>query len=83
MHLCTLMNTVAAEDNNIMEHLTKLKHSWDQLSLFRDDNYQVSKFLFKHIIASSLPESWDQFTDQYVAGQLDLIDTDPRKHIDT
>ena len=82
-HLRTLMNTIAAEDDNITEHLTKLKHSWDQLSLFGNDNYCVSEFLFKHIIASSLPESWDQFTDQYVAGQLDLVDTDPRKHIDT
>ena len=81
-HLRALMNTIAAEDNNITEHLTKLKHSWDQLSLFGDDNYHVSEFLFKHIIASSLPESWDQFTDQHVAGQLDLVDTDPRKHID-
>jgi len=80
-HLRMLMNTIAAEDDNITEHLTKLKLSWDQLSLFGDDNYCVSEFLFKHIITSSLPESWDQFTDQYVAGQLDLVDTDPRKHI--
>jgi len=82
-HLCMLMNTIAAEDNNVTEHLTKLKHSWDQLSLFSDNNYCVSEFLFKHIITSSLPESWDQFTDQYIAGQLDLVDTDPRKHINT
>jgi len=82
-HLRTLMNTIAAEDDNITEHLTKLKHSWDQLSLFGDDNYRVSEFLFKRIIASSLPESWDHFTDQFVAGQLDLVDTDPRKYIDT
>jgi len=82
-HLRTLMNTVAAEDDNITEHLTKLKHCWDQLSLFRDKNYHMSEFLFKRIIASSLPESWDQFTDQFIAGQLDFVDTDPRKHIDT
>ena len=25
------MNTIAAEDNNIQEHLTKLKYCWDQL----------------------------------------------------
>jgi len=83
MHLCMLMNTVAAEDDNITEHLTKLKHCWDQLSLFGDKNYCVSEFLFKRIIASSLPESWDQFTDQFIASQLDFVDTDPRKHIDT
>ena len=27
MHLCTLINTVATEDDNITKHLTKLKHS--------------------------------------------------------
>ena len=82
MHLRMLMNTVAAEDDNIIEHLIKLKHYWDQLSLFRNKNYCMSEFLFKHIIASSLSESWDQFTDQFVAGQLDFIDTDPKKHMD-
>jgi len=82
-HLCTLMNTTAAEGDNIMEHISKLKQCWDQLSLFGDKNYRVSKFLFKCIIASSLPESWDQYTDQFVAGQLDFVNTDPKKNIDT
>ena len=81
-HLCTLMNTTAAEGNNIIEHISKLKQCWDQLSLFGDTNYHVSKFLFKQIIASSLPESWDQYTDQFIAGQLDFVDTDPKKNID-
>ena len=81
-HLRTLMNTTVAEDDNIPEHISKLKQCWDQLSLFRDMNYCVSEFLFKRIITSSLPESWDQYTDQYVAGQLDFVDTDPKKNID-
>jgi len=82
-HLRTLMNTTAAEGNNITDHISKLKQCWDQLSLFGDKNYRVSEFLFKRIIASSLPESWDQYTDQFVAGQLDFVDTDPKKNIDT
>ena len=82
-HLCMLMNTTTSEDDNIPKHISKLKQCWDQLSLFRDTNYQVSKFLFKCIITSSLPESWDQYTDQFIAGQLDFINTDPKKHIDT
>jgi hypothetical protein len=82
-HLCTLMMTIATDDDNIPDHLTKLKQCWDQLSIFRDTNYRVSKFLFKCIIASSLPNSWDQFTDQYVTSQLDFVDTDPRKLIDS
>jgi len=81
-HLCTLMNTTVAEGDNIIEHISKLKQGWDQLSLFGNMNYRVSKFLFKHIIASSLLESWDQYTDQFVTGQLDFIDTDPKKNID-
>jgi len=81
-HLCTLMNTTAVEDDNIPEHISKLKQCWDQLSLFGDMNYCVSEFLFKRIIASSLPESWDQYTDQFVAGQLDFVNTDPKKNID-
>jgi len=82
-HLCTLMNTTAAEGDNITDHISKLKQCWEQLSLFGDKNYRISKFLFKRIIASSLPESWDQYTDQFVAGQLDFVDTDPKKNIDT
>jgi len=81
-HLRMLMNTTAAEDDNIPEHISKLKQCWDQLSLFGDTNYRVSEFLFKRIIASSLPESWDQYTDQYIAGQLNFVDTDPKKNID-
>ena len=81
-HLCTLMNTTAAEGDNIIEHISKLKQCWDQLSLFGDTNYRISKFLFKCIIASSLPESWDQYTDQFIAGQLDFVDMDPKKNID-
>ena len=80
-HLCTLMNTTAAEDNNIPEHISKLKQCWDQLSLFGDTNYCISEFLFKHIITSSLLESWDQYTDQFVAGQLDFVNMDPKKNI--
>jgi hypothetical protein len=82
-HLRTLMTSFATDDDNIPKHLTKLKQCWDQLSLFGDTKYRVSKFLFKRIIASLLPESWDQFTDQFVAGQLDIVKTDPRKHIDS
>lgn len=67
------------------EHLTKLKHIWDHLHLFRDQNCLISDSLFKLIIAASLPASWDKFTDPYVAGPLgeDEPDTDPRKRSDS
>jgi len=80
-HFRTLIATTVAEGGNIHEHLTKLEHSWDQLSLFGDQNYRISDAFFKRIIAASLPPSWDQFTGPYVSGPLDEVDTDPRKQI--
>src|SRR5260221_9106263 len=75
--------TRANEGENISDHLTKLKYYWDQLILFGDQNYHISDSLFKRIIASSLPSSWDQFTVPYVSSRLDEIDIDPCKHIDS
>jgi hypothetical protein len=34
---------------------------------------------FKIIITSSLPKSWDGFTEAYVGGQVEVEDTDPKK----
>jgi gag-polypeptide of LTR copia-type len=76
----TSLATTFAEGGDMYEHLTKLKHIWYQLDLFGDQNYHISDSLFKHIIASSLPPSWDQFTDLYVSCE---VDTDPRKQIDS
>src|SRR5260221_265821 len=75
--------TCANEGENISNHLTKLKYYWDQLILFGNQNYHISDSLFKRIIASSLPSSWDLFTYPYVSSPLDEIDIDPRKHIDS
>ena len=80
-YLCALVALSNQEGTNIVDHLYWLKYCWDQLQKFRDKNYCISETLFKGLIASSLPPSWDQFTDPYVAGQLDEEMMDPKKLI--
>ena len=80
-HLRALVALTNQEGTNIVDHLYRLKYCWDQLRKFGDKNYRISETLFKGLIASSLPPSWDQFTNSYVAGQLDEETTDPKKLI--
>jgi hypothetical protein len=35
--------------------------------------------MFKVIISSLLPESWDHFTDSYVSGRKGVVKNDPKK----
>ena len=80
-HLRALVALSNQEGTNIVDHLYQLKYCWDQLRKFRDKNYCISETLFKGLIASSLPPSWDQFTNPYVVGQLDEETMDPKKLI--
>ena len=80
-HLRTLVALTDQEGTNIIDHLYWLKYCWDQLRKFGDKNYRTSETLFKGLIASTLPPSWDQFTNSYIVGQLDEETTDPKKLI--
>ena len=82
-HLRTLWSITADEGTDICDHLGKLKRQWDQSNVFTDFNYQISEMLFKCIIASSLPPSWDTFTDPYVVGQIGEVTSDPKKLLDS
>jgi len=44
-----------------------------------DEDFKISDDLFKFIVASSLPLSWDVFTDAYVGGRKGVIETDQKK----
>ena len=82
-HLRALWHITADEGTNICEHLGKLKRQWDQTNMFTEFNYQISEMLFKCIIASSLPPTWDTFTDPYVVGQIGEETSDPKKLLDS
>jgi len=81
--LSNLFVMKAPEGTDIPKHLTKLKHQWDELTLFGEQNKLLSDALFKRIIAASLPRSWNSITNPYVQGQIDKSDSDPKKRVDS
>ena len=44
-----------------------------------DDDFKISDKFFKVMISSSLPITWDTFTEAYVGGQKGEIETDQKK----
>jgi hypothetical protein len=60
-----LFRACADEDDDIADHLKKLKNLWKRLTFIDDDDFRISDDQFKTIIASSLPPSWDIFTVPY------------------
>jgi len=73
----------AEEGANILKHLEMVKDVWSHINLLGDDlgdkDFRVSDFFFKAIIASSLPPSWDNFTETYIGGNIKLFRLDPKK----
>ena len=63
-----LFRTIAEEDTNISEHLNALKSYWERLNMIDDDDFKISDKFFKVMISSSLPITWDTFTEAYVGG---------------
>jgi hypothetical protein len=74
-----LFHTKADETSDINEHLNQLKIYWERINQMNEENFKISDVLFKIIISSSLPLSWDSFTESYVGGRKGVIETDPKK----
>jgi hypothetical protein len=70
----------ATKDDDIVEHLTRLKKQWERLNVLDDDDFRITETQFKMIIASSLPKSWDTFTEPYIGRHKGVIETDQRKY---
>ena len=56
-----------AEEDNISEHLNTLKKYWEHLNLVNDESFKIPEVQFKIAIISSLPPSWDNFTQPYIS----------------
>ena len=52
-------------NNNISDHLNKLKMYWERINLTADNNFKISDNQFKVLISTSLPHSWDSFSDRH------------------
>ena len=73
--ICNLFHTVAKDNTNISEHLGRLKTYWERINLI-GDNKKITDLLFKIIISSSLPASWDsslRLTLEDILGSMVLI----------
>ena len=73
-----LWHTTAEEDDDISEHLTELKKYWERLNLVDDENFKISEVQFKIAIVSSLPPSWDTFTQPYTSTTHNGAQTDAK-----
>jgi len=69
----------ASDGDDITEHLTQLKRKWKQLNVLDNTDFRISDIQFKTIIASSLPPSWDTFTEPYVGRHIGATENDPKK----
>ena len=74
-----LFRKCASEGDDVIEHLTELKKLWERLNVLEDANFRITDIQFKTIIASSLPPSWDIFTEPYVGRQVSVAEHDPKK----
>ena len=74
-----LFRKCASEDDDIIEHLGELKKQWERLNVLEDADFRITDIQFKTIIASSLPSSWDVFTEPYVGRRVGVVEQDPKK----
>ena len=76
-----LLRTCANEGDDITEHLNKLKKLWERLNTMDDDDFRISDNQFKTILASSLPPSWDIYTDPYISKRKDPDENGSKRKI--
>jgi len=69
----------ANEESDIADHLTQLKQQWERPNVLDSPSFHIPDIQFKTLIASSLPSNWDVFTEPYMGGRIDVIETDPKK----
>ena len=69
----------AVDRDDIPKHLVQLRQYYLQINLTADPNFHISDAQFKVIISSSLPQSWDSFTEDYVGRRTNIVETNPKK----
>ena len=69
----------AVEGDNIPKHLVELRQYYLCINLTADPDFKISDAQFKVIISSSLPPSWDTFTEDYMGRRTDVEETNPKK----
>jgi hypothetical protein len=79
--ICNLLHTIAEEHTDINEHLNKLLGYWECIILMDNEDFCISDAMFKVIILSLLPRSWDNFTKSFVTSRKGMVENDLKKLI--
>jgi hypothetical protein len=79
--ICNLLHTIAEEHTDINEHLNKLLGYWECIILMDNEDFCISDAMFKVIILSLLPHSWDNFTESFVTSRKGMVENDLKKLI--
>jgi len=76
---CNLHQLWAVNGDNIPKHLVQLRQYFLWINLTANPDFKISDAQFKVIISSTLPQSWDTFTGDYVGQRTDIVKTNPKK----
>jgi hypothetical protein len=77
----TLFKCTAEEGDDIKEHLNNLKMIWERINLLSAEDFMILDMFFKIIISSSLPPSWDAYTQAYIAETRRHATRDPFRNM--
>jgi hypothetical protein len=80
-YIHTLFKCNAGEGDNIVKHLNTLKTTWEHVNTLSTEEFKTLDLFFKIIISSSLPPSWDNFTQAYIAKVCRYSTQNPFKDI--
>jgi hypothetical protein len=78
-YTCNLHQLRAVDGDDIPKHLVQLRQYFLQINLTANPDFRISDAQFKVIISSSLPQSWDTFTEDYVGRRTDIVEINPKK----
>lgn len=76
-----LLNCTAEEGDDTLEHLNDLRAIWERINTFSADDSGFSDTFFKLVICSSLPPSWDNFSEAHIAEVRRHATRDPFKNM--
>jgi len=69
------------DGDDILEHLSNLRVILEQIHALSAQEFKISDLFFKVIIFSSLPPSWDNFTQAYIAKTRRYVTRDPFRNM--
>jgi gag-polypeptide of LTR copia-type len=78
-YIRTLFKALASNDQEIPRHLSMVKDTWEKVNVLSSEHFSFSDQFFKLVIASSLPPTWDPFTDPYMGSETGIYNNDPRR----